>query len=229
MFWEEDEDKSAPYQAPEDVVDISFVIQCKQLPIDHAWALSQAIAKEIPWVNEETQFRLHQVHVAESGNGWKRPEDGESQFLWPSRRTRLYMRAPQNRVEELKALVGRRLDIEGFELTLGKVKLRELTNSSVIFSRHVLSPANESENEFLARMHNQIIQLTGVKVRKMICGISHNIKTPDIDLQTRHLMVADLDSDPSVKIQQEGLGDGNLLGCGIFLPHKGIKSLNSSE
>ena len=42
-------------------------------------------------------------------------------------------------------------------------------------------------------------------------------------------MIADLDSDPSVKIQQYGLGEGKLLGCGIFLPHKGIKSLNVTE
>lgn len=229
MFWEEDEDKSLPYEVPDDIVDISFAIKSKKLPIDHAWALSQAVENALPWAKDEPQFRAHQIHVAETGNGWLRPEDTENQWLWPSRRTRMYLRVPQHRLDDVKTLIGQTLDIEGCPVKLGAERIRELTNASVIFSRYILSPEGEDENAFLARMHKEIFELTGIKMRKMICGISHSIKTPAGNLQTRHLMVADLESDPSVKIQQHGLGEGNLLGCGIFLPHKGIKSLNASE
>lgn len=229
MFWEEDEDKSLPYEIPEDIVDISFGIKSKKLPIDHAWALSQAIETAIPWSKDEPKFRAHQIHVAETGNGWLRPENTEDQWLWPSRRTRLYLRVPQHRVEDTKKLIGQTLDIDNCPVTLGTERIRKLTNTSVIFSRYILSAEDEDENDFLARMHQEIIDLTGIKMRKMICGISHNIETPEGNLHTRHLMIADLESNPSIKIQQHGLGDGHLLGCGIFLPHKGIKSLNASE
>jgi hypothetical protein len=42
-------------------------------------------------------------------------------------------------------------------------------------------------------------------------------------------MIADLDSETSIKIQQLGLGKGRELGCGLFLPHKSIKTLKPTE
>lgn len=230
MFWQEDEDKSIPYQVPDEVVDLAFPIKCKKLSIDHAWALSQAILAELPWIKDEKKFFIHHIHVAETGNGWLRPEDTENEFLWPSRRTKMHLRIPDTRIEDTQKLCGKSLDISGDIVKLGSTtKTKELTNASVIFSRHVLSSEDEDENTFLTRMHNQILDITGVKVRKLICGISNTIRTPDGALPTRHLMVADLESDPSVKIQQHGLGEGRLIGAGIFLPHKGIKSLHSTE
>ncbi len=228
-FWQEDEDKSIPYEVPDDVVDLGFPIRCKKLHLDHAWELSEAIQSELPWVKDEEQFRIHQIHVAETGNGWLRPEDSENEFLWPSRRTRMYLRVPRHRIDETKQLAGKTLNIKGSKVTLKDSKIRKLSNASVIFCRHIPTDPEEDENEFLANMHEEIHQLTGVKVRKMICGTSHVIQTPDGKLPTRHLMIADLESDASIKIQQHGLGKGRLLGCGIFLPHKGIKSLHTTE
>lgn len=229
MFWEEDEDKSIPYQVPDNIVDLSFGIKCKKLHLDHIWELSESIQAQLPWVAEEKSFAIHHIHVAETGNGWMRPEDTETQFLWPSRRTRMYLRVPSSRIEDTKELTGKTLSVQGNDIKLSDCKTRPLSNASVIFSRHIISDENEDENAFLARMHQEVYDLTGVKVRKMICGISSVIKTPNGSLPARHLMIADLDSEPSIKIQQHGLGEGRLLGCGIFLPHKGIKSLNASE
>lgn len=67
------------------------------------------------------------------------------------------------------------------------------------------------------------------KVKKMLCGKKHTIATPDYSFIARNLMIADLDSDTSIKIQQLGLGKYKELGCGLFIPHKGIKSLNAAE
>lgn len=185
MFWQEDEDKSLPYQIPDEVIDLSFAIQCKTLPVDHAWPLSQAILEHLPWLIDEGAG-IHHIHVAES-------------------------------------------IIDGHEVTVGKSKKKPLTNDSVIFSRHVLSNIDETENAFLERSAHEIKQFTDFTVKKMLCGKTHSIKTPSEILFTRHLMIADLDSETSVKIQQIGLGNARELGCGLFLPHKGIKSLNSSE
>lgn len=229
MFWEEDEDKSIPYSVPDAITDISFAIKCKQLPIDHIYSLSTALAEKLPWINDEPNVGLHPIHVAESGNGWLRPESNEDAWLWPSRRTRFYMRIPKHRIDDMDALIDQTISIDGHPLTLGKHKLKPLINSSVIFARYIHSEIKESEDEFLARMAKEIYDLTQVKIRKMMCGKSHEINTPDGKLHTKHLMVADLDNDPSVKIQQAGLGDYRLLGCGLFQPHKGIKSLNSQE
>lgn len=229
MFWQEDEDKSLPYQTPEDVVDVLFSIRCKQLPLDHAWALQEAI---ITGLDEEDEIPLaiHHIHVAESSNGWNRPDETQGMLLYPSKRTKLIIRAHKDYLDSLGKLCGCELSIANHALEIGTMKTRMLTNSSVVFSRHVVCQSeNEEENAFLERNAFEVYGLTGIKAKKMMCGKSHQLNTPNGTVYTRHLMIADLDSEPSIKLQQSGLGSHHNLGCGIFLPHKGIKSLNATE
>lgn len=229
MFWQEDEDKTLPYQAPDDILDLSFAIQCKQLPLDHAWALSQAVHAALPWFQNEDAAGVHTIHVAESGNGWLRPEDTTNQMLLPSRRTRMSLRIPKHRLQDTQILTGKTLNVDGYPLILGDAKEKTLVNSSVIFARYVLSDANEEEPVFLQRMAKEIHDIADFKVKKMMCGKSNTINTPQGPLHTRHLMVADLDNDPSIRLQQYGLGGGRKLGCGLFMPHKSIKTLKPTE
>jgi hypothetical protein len=42
-------------------------------------------------------------------------------------------------------------------------------------------------------------------------------------------MIADLDKPTSLKLQEKGVGEGRHLGCGIFLPHKGIRAVGETE
>ena len=230
MFWEEEEDKSLPYQIPDDVIDLNFSMRCKSLPIDHAWKLSDEIQKFLPWIKNHEYAGIHQIHVAESNNGWLRPEESETDaLLYPSRRTKLTLRIPIEKLDEANQLIDQQLDINGHLINIGKSKQKLLTNAGVIFSRYVLSDDNENENRFLSRMADEIKQKTGFNVKKMVCGKSHIIKTPTGNLATKHLMIADLDNETSIKLQQSGLGEKRHLGCGIFLPHKGIKSLNPHD
>lgn len=229
MFWQEDEDKTLPYQAPDDVLDVSFAISCKQLPLDHAWDLAQAVQQALPWFADEIVTGVHPIHVAESGNGWERPDDASNQFLLPSRRTRMFLRIPKLRIPETQALSGTTLDVNGYTVGLRDMKEKPFVHTSVIFARYVLSDEAEDENSFLRRMVEEVKRVADFKVKKMLCGKSHALRTPDGVLHTRHLMIADLDSDPSIRLQQYGLGDGRKLGCGLFMPHKGIKTLKPTE
>jgi len=58
----------------DEVVDAVFAIECRSLPVDHAWALSAAIQAALPWFADEPQAGLHTVHGAASGAGWMRPD-----------------------------------------------------------------------------------------------------------------------------------------------------------
>lgn len=229
MFWEEEEDKTLPFTAPDDVIDLSFATKCKELPIDHAWVLSQAICKELPWFESDRFSGVHQIHVAESGNGWERPDNTEEQTLKPSHRTRLVIRIPKSRLEDTEALIGKTISIGGYPLTIKKPRQKPLVNSSVVFSRYVLSDQDEDENSFLVRIAAEVEKLTGEVVKKMLCGKTHLLRTPDKIFVTRHLMIAEQTSDASIQIQQHGLGEGRVMGCGLFLPHKGIRSLKATE
>ncbi|HIQ14392.1 MAG TPA: type I-MYXAN CRISPR-associated protein Cas6/Cmx6 [Leucothrix sp.] len=230
MFWEEDEDKTLPYAVPEDVIDLVFSIKCKTLPLNHAWALSREILKHLPWIEGDPIAGIHQIHVAESNNGWMRPDDDEENaLLYPSRRTKMTLRIPSEQLKATEELCGVTLDIDGHSLLIGSAKKKIFTNTSVISSRYVLGDPNESEDDFLAKAALELENNINFKVKKMLCGKTHSIKTPNGILTTRSLMIADLDSDTSIKIQQLGLGNRRELGCGLFLPHKGIKSLNAGE
>ncbi len=229
MFWQEDEDKTLPYDIPDEIIDISFNITCKQLPLDHAWELREQLHQALPWLKENKLAGIHQLFVADSNNGWMRPEESQNQVLYPSRRTRLYLRIPSKNIEEAKTLTGKTLTIANHPLTLGKPKQKELVNTSIIFSRHLVTDKNETEDEFLRRYATEFKRITGENIKKMMSGKGNRIKTPEGEIYTRHLMIADLNTDASIKIQQLGMGEERQLGCGIFLPHKGIKSLKADE
>ena len=60
------------------------------------------------------------------------------------------------------------------------------------------------------------------RARKLLCGRSHRIVSAQRMFTARSLMIADLGPEESLAVQCRGIGPGRLLGCGLFVPHKGI-------
>ena len=135
MFWSEDNAAKAEFVVPDDVVDIAYKLECKTLPLDHAQALTDAIQAALPWFTQETRTGLHLIHVAESGNGWYRPEDPEHEVLCLSRRTRMTLRVPKHRIDDAHALSGCTLDIQGYQLTVGEGTIKPLSALPTLFAR----------------------------------------------------------------------------------------------
>ncbi|MDH3609566.1 MAG: hypothetical protein OEQ24_10045 [Gammaproteobacteria bacterium] len=46
---------------------------------------------------------------------------------------------------------------------------------------------------------------------------------------TRSLMIDGLKIEESIYLQQRGLGEGRLVGCGLFMPHKGIEAVGEAQ
>jgi CRISPR-associated protein Cas6 len=222
MYWEEDKKQDA-YVVPDDVVDLSFSITCRALPVDHAYALAEAVRGVLPWLDEEQGAGVHPIHVAESGNGWMRPQ-GAEEMLYLSRRTKLVLRVPQHRLEDGKTLSGRSLEVAGQTLDVGAASVRLLSDITTVFSRYVVSPPGLDEEAFLAEAVAEL-KAMGIQPRKMLCGIEKTIATPEGELRTRSLMLADLSVEESVELQRQGLGTHRWLGCGLFIPHKDIKPI----
>ena len=225
MLWE-DEEKKTDFVMPDNVVDLSFKISCKQLPTMHAWELSQAMYELLPWLIEEPEVGIHQIHGATTGNGWERPPDGELMHL--SKRTRMNMRVPRTRLEETMVLVGKKMDIAGHEVEIGKPNEKRLNPLGTLFSRYVVVPDGLDEDDFMQWVVDELAK-RDIKLRKMLCGITHTIQTPEKGIETRSLMMADLDKETSVGLQEQGIGEHRHLGCGIFMPHKGIKAVGETE
>lgn len=230
MFWEEEKDESTPYRVPDDVVDLVYRIVARTLPLDHAWSLSRAVRARLPWMDEEPGAGIHQIHGAESGNGWMRPEDPEHELLHLSRRARMTLRVPKHRIDDAHRLSGAKLDIDGHPLEIGKAVVKLFSTQSTQFARYVVVPegvGREDEEAFLAYAAGEVRRLD-IRVRKMLCGRAHRIRLPDGELFTRSLMLADLDVEEAVRLQQHGIGEHQTLGCGLFLPHKGIKAVHET-
>ena len=225
MFWQE-ENHDEHYVVSDDVVDLVYQIDCRSLPVDHAWALSQAVRAALPWLEQVATAGVHPIHVAESGNGWVRPENA-GDLLCLSRRTKLVLRVPSQRVDAAQELVGRKLDIAGHALTVGKASLRPLSAITTIFSRYVVSADGLNETDFLQAALREL-QAFGVRPKKMLCGMEKMIATPERPVHTRSLMLASLTQQESVSLQQRGLGPMRLLGCGLFIPHKDIREVGQA-
>ena len=228
MYWNDDTDKKAGFVVPDDVVDVAFRIACPTLPLDHAHALSSALLKVLPWLEDEDTAGIHLIHGAASGNGWFRPEDTENELLHLSRRTRMRLRVPRDRLQDAQALTGQSLDVEGHSLEIGKSDVSLLSSLPTLFSRYVLTRAELDEMQFLETVAEQL-QALDIPGRKMLGGITHSMKFPEGQVFTRSLMVADLEPEQSVRLQQVGLGEGRTIGCGLFLPHKGIKPVREPD
>jgi len=221
MYWQESRD-SENFVVPDDIVDMVYGIRCRSLPVDHAYALSQAIQAALPWFTGEERAGVHTIHVAESGNGWMRPDDPNA-LLHLSRRTKLVLRVPKSRIDDAGRLTGQTLDIQGNPLQIEKASVRSLSDLTTLFARYIVTDGAD-EDAFLRDAMKQLNDM-GIRPKKMLCGIERVILTPQRSIRTRSLMLAELSVPESVRLQQQGLGTERKLGCGLFIPHKDIKEL----
>ncbi len=226
MFWQADEPGTESCIA-DDVVDLVFVIDCRELPVDHAYDLSRALLQVVPWIGEDERIGIQSVHLAGSQNGWQRPDSDSGQHLLLSRRTKLTLRAPSERVESLQqALYGAKLNIGGCPMTLGKSKVRPLSGETTLIARQVVSTSDDEER-FLEWAAVEV-QAMGIRIKKALCGKSLCLATADDPIHTRSLMLADLTPAESLTLLQQGLGPHRRLGCGLFIPHKGISTIGGN-
>ena len=237
MYWQEDDTQNS-FQVPDDIVDVLFSVQCKRLPVDHAYALSAALQEAVPWAaDSDSGVAIHSVHVAGSQNGWERPEHSTGQFLILSRRTKLRIRVPKDRMDGLmEDLSGKTLDISGCPMSVGSGKIRPLSTETTLFARHVVGPAEDTvqpgasvqeEDDFLD-WAVRTLRHQEIRVRKALCGKTIPLAIPGSVLRTRSLLLADLTREESVRLQQQGLGPHPEMGCGIFIPHKGIDAIRKT-
>jgi CRISPR-associated protein Cas6 len=226
MFWQEQKKTDARHVVPNDVVDVVYAIACRSLPVDHAYALFEALHAVLPWLGREPGTGVHPIHVADSGNGWMRPERPDD-LLQLSRRTKLILRVPQSRLAAAQGLSGHTLTVAGHTLKVEQATVRPLSTHTTLFSRYLAFDEALAEDVFLARMQRELAAVD-VQPKKMLCGIEKIIATPAKAIHARSLMVAELTVEQSVRLQQHGLGRLQHLGCGLFIPHKDIREVGQA-
>ena len=223
--WQEDTKESKKQQVSEAVVDLGFRVNCSCLPLDHNWMLQQMLHSALPWLHEEPQLAVHDIHGAESGNGWIRPSKGDT-LLYLSQRTSLYIRTPIQRVTDVQKLENSEHVIAGEKLILGRVKTRTLTAHPTLLVRYC--PSLSDNEEILLDKLAAWLKKKDIHAPRILCGKQHQIYTPKTQLKTYSILVDGLQTDASLWLQEHGIGDRQLMGCGIFIPHKGIDAVQQA-
>ena len=221
-MWQEDTKKSSANNSSE-MVDLSFSVDCKELPYDHAYELSSELIKLIPEIKSDKRNAIQTLHGPMSGNGWVRA-DGENIFL--SKRAKLCLRVRRYDVEKNREIEGKKIKLFGNDLNIHKSKMKGFLVVRDLFCRFVSCNEDLPEDAFLEEVQTELSAFR-VNINKALCGQSKRINFADKTLYTRSLMIADLSKEEAVILQEEGVGKHRLFGCGIFLPHKSIDAVSN--
>jgi CRISPR-associated protein Cas6 len=226
MFWEENE---TPQEKSGAVIDLLFSLKCKELPVIHEVALYEAMLKIVPWIEKRKHFAIHNIHLAGSQNGWERPDPDLGQKLILSKRTKMTIRCAEKDSQQLQDdLLNQTLDVAGHPLTVGKAKIRNLSKLGTVFCRNIILKSDDELNEdtFLTNLANELA-VHDIKITKALCGLLSDFETHEGTKKARSVMIANIKKEQSIYLQENGIGDWQHLGCGIFLPHKGIEAVKT--
>ncbi len=227
MYWNEDK-KREKYQIPDDVIDLSFVVKCKCLPLEHMQELYESLSEVLPQLKDDKFAGIHPINGSESGNGWERSSD-PCALIYLSRRQKMSIRISKDYLQDAENLVGQTINVAGYDIELGKTSIKKLSDLPTTFCRSIMVDSRMEEDDFLQWAYNELRALD-ITVNKMMAGKERIVQLPNGGERiTRSLMVAELKQAESVRLQQHGLGEGRKLGCGIFLPQKDIKAVNSDD
>jgi len=227
MFWNDDK-KTEEFEIPDDIVDVFFNIKCKCLPLEHMKALSESLYDALPWLEHETVAGILPIAGSESGNGWVRSSD-PNELIYLSRRQKMMMRLPKEYLSSVETLIGKTINVAGYDVEIGKSSIKKLSDLPTAFCRSIMVNEQIDENDFLQWAFDELKTLD-ITVKKMMAGKERVIQLADGQERIlRSLMVAELKQAESIRLQQQGLGDGRHLGCGIFMPQKDIKAVNSDD
>ncbi|MCL4695945.1 MAG: type I-MYXAN CRISPR-associated protein Cas6/Cmx6 [Burkholderiaceae bacterium] len=192
-----------------DVLDLAFAVQGRELPRAHRAALAAALQRALPWLDEAGGMAVHRLNVATGG--------GPVALL--SGRTRLTLRLPRRLAPAAAQLCGTTLDVAGQPLVIGDAHERELLAFGTLFAHFVAAEGAAAEGDeaaFLNDVQRELATL-GVQARA-ICGRHQRVEGGALGGYS--LMLDHLDAAASRRVQSRGLGRHRLWGCGVFVPHR---------
>lgn len=196
--------------------DVHFELQGTAVPLDHGWALYQALAKLAPWIVHEELVGIHPVHGADTGNN----------ELMLSRRAKLVIRCPAARLDDLARLEGQSFTVGSHTLTFGKSRVKPLTLHTPLYA-HTVCTGSDDEKAFTQDVI-RILDEMNISTR-FICGKPQKFFDGEKMATGYSLMLHGLPIEHAIRMQQQGLGLHRKLGCGIFIPHKSITAVGAID
>jgi len=201
-------------------VDLVFPATGTSLATDHAYHLYSALSVAVPAFHKMGGL-LRFASITGTGFG-----DGRLQIGPPSQLT---VRLPQDEVRIALPLAGKKLSIGDAWIRLGVPAVRTLVPATSVIARIVTFKNADSPVEFLATARAKLDEL-GVRGAPQLpihlegprAGEPKRrvVRIKDVTITGYALLVSELTSTDSVKLQEIGLGGRTRMGCGFFTPAK---------
>ena len=194
-----------------EMADVVFDLDGTAVPDNYAFALWSEVVQYLPWLKDEENAGILPLRGSASG---------ERMLL--SKRTKLVLRVPVERVKSAAQLSCHQLNIDGSILTVGQARERSLQAATTLHAHIVESDLNEVE--FIAEM-NKKLQSMNISCN-LICDKHRKIRGDKQSINGFGLVLHDLKPAHSLHIQRLGLGGARHFGCGLFVPFKAITGLD---
>lgn len=191
--------------------DAHFELSGERLPAAYHQSLWTALCGRLPWLADEPLAGMHLL----------RGSDGVRDVLL-SRRSRLILRLPVSRRDDLAALVECELTVEGEPLRIGRSRQASVEPYSTLHAAMAVGTSAD-EAAFMAEMEAEMaaLGLSG----KLICGKRQTLPMDGEPIVGYSLVVFDLKPDAALRLQQVGMGRLRKYGCGLFVPYKEISGI----
>jgi CRISPR-associated protein Cas6 len=195
-----------------EAADLRFELRGERLPLDHGQALADAVIEHLPWLADEPAAGIHAVRGAAMGGD----------LLGISRRARLVLRLPRARLDDASALAGRSLRRGGETLEVGKSRTWPISPSETVYARLVI--AGPAEEAAFAEALNGLLAAFGAACQ-VVLGKSRSLVTREGVRCGFSVLLHGAGPELSLRLQERGLGELRLQGCGIVVPYKSIAAV----
>jgi CRISPR-associated protein Cas6 len=175
-------------------------------PQDHGYALLGALTSRLPSLHGRDTLQVAPLRGTRQKDNHIRPD----------RNTRLHIRGLSS--EERKALTLTWIDLNGAVLLVGEPKEKKILPSTRLVSRITIFQGDVTEPEFLKRLFTEMARFGNTREVEVSIGRSRAMKMGLRHFIGNSVTLTNIPDDISVAIQEQGLGWGTSMGCGVFYP-----------
>jgi len=209
----------------EELVDLHFPVRGDAVASDHGYPLYAALCRELPEAHGAAWLRVHPIRGERIVSGALRLRDYSG----------LTLRVPLDRIGLLLPLVGRVLDVGGARLALRAPSIVKLEGSDRLDARLValkLTAISRKSNQTIDKVVFERVfrlelqrQLDALEVSAEVSLTGRQqITVGGKRVLGFSVRLEGLTPDQSLRLQHDGVGGKRRMGCGVFVPTRGLHS-----
>ncbi len=196
------------HDAPQ-MADLVFAVRGTQLPEDYRYALLLALREALPWLDATPRAGVLGIRSVPTEQG----------VALLAQRARLTLRLPLDCIGAAAELEGTTLHVAGLPVEIGAGHVRALPVADTLHADFVATGSRD-ETDFVRELEAELARLD--TPCRLICGRPRRLRVGGGELVGHAVALHGLTAARALRLQEEGLGTGRLLGCGIFVQHKSI-------